>query len=86
MEELALQDVLKPPGEGCFGFCASFRGSLEACSPVLLFSCGESISSGHLETGAGSSSAAKSVVSVFTISEGVEALRNLWHISGVEQN
>lgn len=38
---------------------------------------GERIASGPLETGAGFSSAAKSVVSVFTSSEGVEALRNL---------
>lgn len=81
MKGLVPQDVLKPAGQGCFGFCTSHRTSLEACSSVLLFSSGETITSGHLETGAVSSSAAKSVVSVFTSSEGVEALRNLWKIS-----
>lgn len=86
MRGLALRDALTPAGEGCWGFCTSHRASLEACSSVLLFGRGEGIASGHSEAGVGSSSAAKSVVSVFTSPESVEASGNLWRISGVVRN
>lgn len=80
MEGLALQDVLKPAGKGVLVSAHHIAPPWRPAA-LLLFGRAESITLGHLETGAGFSSAAKSIASVFTSSEsgGIEKLvENFW--------